>query len=89
MVKYKHDMGTISFICSMLIFNLLLITSIWFVPIILNEDFVEKGIKVINVLNNVSAVLIVVMIIHIYRFQEEWTNDMGQVRRTCPHLNSI
>ena len=32
MVKNGHDMGTISFICSMLIFNLLVINSIWFVP---------------------------------------------------------
>ena len=57
-IKIQHDMGTISFKCSMLIFSLLLINIIWFVPTILNEDFVEKGI---NVLNNVSALLIVFM----------------------------
>ena len=74
MVKSQHDMGTISFKCSMLVFNLLLISSIWFVSTILNEDFVEKGI---NVLNNVSAMLIVVMLSQMYRFHEEWTNDMG------------
>ena len=55
MVKNHHDMGTISFKCSMLIFNLLLINNIWFVPTILNEDFMKKGI---NVLNHVSAVFI-------------------------------
>ena len=65
MVKHKHYMGRISFIYSILILNLLLITSIWFVPTILNEDFVEKGI---NVLNYVSALLIVVMLIQKYRF---------------------
>ena len=67
MVKHKHDMGIISFKCSMLIFNLLLIINILFVPTILNEDFVEKGI---NVLNNVSAVLIVVILSQMYMFQE-------------------
>ena len=80
----QHDMGTISLKCSMLIFNLLLINNIWFVPTILNEYFVKKGI---NVLNNVSAVLIVVMLSQMYRFQEEWAGDTGQVRQTCPHLN--
>ena len=78
-------MGAISFKYSMLIFNLLLISSIWFVPTTLNEDFVGKGI---NVLNNVSAVLISIMLIQMYRFREEWVGDTGQVRRTCPHLNS-
>ena len=84
-VKNHHDMGTISFKCSMLIFSLLLINNIWFVPTILNEDFVGKGI---NVLNNVSVVLISIMLIQMYRFREEWVGDTGQVRRTCPHLNS-
>ena len=65
MVKNQDDMGTISFICSMLVFILLLINSIWFIPTMLNEDFVEKGI---NVLNNISAVLIFVMMIQVYRF---------------------
>ena len=40
----QHDMGTISLKCSMLIFNLLLINSIWFFPTILNEYFVKKGL---------------------------------------------
>ena len=65
MVKNQHDMGTISSKCSMLISSLVLINSIWFVPTILNEDFMEKGI---NVLNNVSALLILVMLIQMYRF---------------------
>ena len=85
MVKIQHDMGTISFKCSMLIFSLLLISSIWLVPTILNEDFVEKEI---NVLNNVSAMLIIIMLSHMCRFQEEWTSDTRQVRQTCPHLFS-
>ena len=64
MIKHKHDMGTISFICSILILRFLLINSIWLVPTILNVYLVEKGI---NVLNNVSAVLIVVMLSQMYR----------------------
>ena len=66
----------------MLVFILLLINSIWFIPTILNEDFVEKGV---NVLINICAVLIIVMLSHMYKFQE-WTSDTGQVRRTCLHL---
>ena len=85
MVKHKHDMGTIYFICSILIFNFLLINSVLLVLTILNVNLVENGI---NVLNNVSVMLIVVMLSQMHRFQEEWTSDMGQVRRTCPHLNS-
>ena len=77
MVKIQHDMGTISFKCSMLVFILLLISSIWFTPAILNEDFVEKWI---NVLKNINAVLIVVMMIQVYRLQEEWIGDIEQVR---------
>ena len=65
MVKIQHVMGTISFKCSMLVFSLLLISNIWFVPIIWNGYFVEKGI---NVLNNISEVLIVVMMSQVYRF---------------------
>ena len=64
MVKIQHDMGTMSFKCSILVFSLLLINSIWFTPAILNEDFVEKWI---NVLKNINAVLIVVMMIQVYR----------------------
>ena len=77
MVKHKHDVGTISSICSMLIFNLLLINNIWLVPTMLNEDFVEKRI---NVLKNISAMLIVIMLIQMHGFQEEWIGDTGQVR---------
>ena len=65
MVKNQHDMGTISSKCSMLISSLVLINSIWFVPTILNEDFLEKGI---NVLNHVNEVLIFVMLSQMYRF---------------------
>ena len=85
MVKHKHDVGTIAFICSILIFIFLLISSVWLVSTILNVNLVENGI---NVLNNVNAMLIVIMISQMYRFQEEWTNDVGQVRQTCLHLNS-
>ena len=70
-------MGTISFKCSILIFILLLINSIWFVPTILNEDLIGNKI---NVLINVSGMLIVVMLSHMYKFQEEWTSDTRQVR---------
>ena len=55
MVKNKHDMGTISFKCSILIFIFPLINSIWLVPTMLNDDLIENEI---NVLNNVSAMLI-------------------------------
>jgi hypothetical protein len=51
----------------------------------LNEDLIKN---VINVLNNVSAMLIVVLLSQMYRFQEEWIGDTGQVRQTCPHLFS-
>ena len=85
LIKHKHDVGTISFLCSILIFSFLLINHIWLVLTILNVDLVENGS---NVLKNVSVVLIIVMMSQMYMFQEEWTNDMGQVRRVCPHLNS-
>ena len=71
MVKNQHDMGTISFKCSILIFNFLLINSL------VLTNLIEKGI---DVLNNVSTLLIVVMPSQMYRFQEEWTNDTRQVR---------
>ena len=74
MVKIHHDMGTISFKCPMLVFILLPINSIWFVPTVLNEYFVEKGI---NILNNINLVLIVVMLTQMYRFQKEWIGDTG------------
>ena len=83
MVKSQHGLGTISFTGSMFIFNLLLLSSMWLVPTMLNEDVIKN---VINVLNNVSAVLIVVLLSQMYRFQEEWIGDTGQVRQTCPHL---
>ena len=66
MVKHKHDMGTISFICSIVIFIFLLISSIWLVPTTLNEYLIEECI---HVHNNVSAVLIVVMMSQKYRFK--------------------
>ena len=69
----------------MFIFNLLLISSMWFGPTMLNEHVIKN---VINVLNNVSTVLIVVLLSQIYRFWEEWIGDIGQVRQTCPHLFS-
>jgi hypothetical protein len=79
MVKSHHGSGTISFTCSMFIFSLLLISCMWLGPTMLNED-------VINVLNNVSAMLIVVLLSQMYRFQEEWIGDTEQVRQTCHHL---
>ena len=84
-IKHKNDMGTNSFKCSILIFIFLLINSIWLALTILNVDLIENGI---NALKNYSIVLIAIMISQMYRFQEEWTNYMGQVRRICPHLNS-
>ena len=66
MVKHKHDVGTISFICSILIFIFLMINSLWFVLTIWNVNLVENGI---NVLNNVNAMLIVIMTSQIFRFQ--------------------
>ena len=44
--------------------------------------------NLIDVLNNVSAVLIVVLLSQMYRFQEEWIGDTGQVGRSCPHFMS-
>jgi hypothetical protein len=83
MVKRHHGSGTISFTCSMFIFSLLLISSTWLGPTMLNEDVIKN---VINVLNNVDTMLIVVLLSQMYRFQEEWIGDTGQVRQTCPHL---
>jgi hypothetical protein len=57
--KSQHGMGTISFTCSMFIFGLLLISSMWLGPTMLNEDVIKN---VIDVLNNVSAVLIFVLL---------------------------
>jgi hypothetical protein len=83
MVKSQHGLGTISFIGSMFIFSLLLINSMWLVPTMLNEDVIKN---VISVLNNVSAVLIVILLSQMYRFQETWIGDTRQVRQTCPQL---
>jgi hypothetical protein len=80
MVKSEHGSGTISFTCSMFIFS-----SLWLGPTMLNEDVIKN---VINVLNNVSAALIIALLSQMYRFQEEWIGDTGQVRQTCPHLFS-
>jgi hypothetical protein len=49
----------------------------------LNEDVIKN---VINVLNNVSEMLIVVLLSQKYKFHEEWIGDTEQVRQTCPHL---
>jgi hypothetical protein len=84
-VKSQHSSSTISFTCSMFIFSLLLISGMRLGPTMLNEDVIKN---VVNVLNNVSAVLIVVLLRQMYRFQEEWIGDTGQVRQTCPHLFS-
>ena len=75
-IKHKFDTSTNSFTYSMFIFILLLISSIWLIPRILNEDFEEKGV---NILNNLYAVLMIVMLSLMYRFQE-WTSNIGQVR---------
>ena len=85
MVKSQHGSGTISLTCSMFIFSLLLIRSMWLGPTMLNEDVIKN---VIDVLNNVSEVLIVVLLSQMYRFQGEWIGDTKQVRQTCPHLFS-
>jgi hypothetical protein len=85
MVKSQHGLGTISFTGSMFIFSLLLISSMWLGPTMLNEDVIKN---VINVINNVSAMLIVVLLRQMYRFQEEWIGDTGQVRKACPHVFS-
>ena len=67
MVKHNHDMGTISFICSILIFIFLLISSVWLDSTKLKVNLVGNGI---NVLNNVNVVLIVIMISQMYMFEK-------------------
>ena len=67
MIKHNHDVGTISFLCSILISIFLVINNIWFALKILNLYLVENGI---NILKNVSAVLIVIMMSQIFMFQE-------------------
>ena len=85
MVKIQHGMGTISFKCSMLVFILLVISSIEFISKILRKYFVERGI---NACTNISEIFIVIMLIQMHMFQEELIGGIGQVRRTCPHLFS-
>ena len=54
-----------------------MIYDLWLVSTNVNENLIEKWI---NVLKNFIVVFIVVILSHMYMFQEEWTNDMGQVR---------
>ena len=65
MIKQRHYVCTIYFLCLILIFNFLLISSLWMVLTILKVDLVEKGV---NVFNNVSAVLFVIQTSQMYRF---------------------
>ena len=55
----------------------MLFNSVWLVEATMNVEMHEN---LINVLNDVNAVLIVVVISQMYMFQEIWTNDTGQVR---------
>lgn len=66
-IKGKHVDGAISFksIYLVLLLILLLFNSVWLVAKIVNEDMFEN---VINVLKNVSAILIIVVMSLMYRF---------------------
>ena len=66
-MKDKYDVGIFSFasIYSVLLFSVLLFSSVWLIATIVNVEMHEN---LINVLNNVCAVLIVVMMSQMYRF---------------------
>ena len=66
-VKYKYDLGKFSFasIYSILLFIFHMFNSVWLIATIVNVEINEN---LINVLNSVSAVLIVVMVSQMYRF---------------------
>jgi hypothetical protein len=85
--KEKHDVGAFSFtsLYSVLLFSFLLFSSIWLIAAAVNVDVIVNGI---NVLNNISAVVIILVMRQMYRFQENLMNDTGQVRQTCSCLNS-
>lgn len=67
LVKYKYEVGTFFFasIYSILLFIFLLFSSIWLIATTVNVVMHEN---LINVLNNVSVVLIIVMVSQMYRF---------------------
>ena len=85
-VKDKYDVGTFSFVSvySVLLFSFLMFNNVWLIATTVNVEMHED---LINVLNNVSAILIVIMVNQMYKFQESWTDDIGQVRRACSRLN--
>jgi 1-acyl-sn-glycerol-3-phosphate acyltransferase len=66
-VKDKYDVGTFSFlsIYSVLLFIFHMFSSVWLIETTVN---VKMHKDLINVLNHVSAVLIVVMVSHMYKF---------------------
>ena len=66
-VKDKYDVGTFSFasVYSILIFNFLLFNSVW---LIATTMIMEMHENLINVLNNVSVVLILVVVSQMYKF---------------------
>jgi len=77
--KEKHDVGAFSFtsLYSVLLFSFLLFSSVWLIAATVNVDVIINGI---NVLSNVSAVMITVVMRQMYRFQEKWMKDTGQAR---------
>ena len=78
-VKDKYDVGTFSLtsIYSVLLFNVLLFNSVWLIATTVNVEMHEN---LINVLNNVSTILIVVMVSQMCKFLVSMIDDMGQVR---------
>ena len=66
-VKDKYDVGTFSFasVYSILLFSFLMFNSVWLIATIVN---VEMNENLINVLNNVSIVLILVVVSQMYKF---------------------
>ena len=85
--KEKHDVGAFSFtsLYSVLLFNFLLFIGIWLIATMVNVDVIVNGF---NVLNNISAVVIILVMRQMYRFQRNLMNDTGQLRQTCSCLNS-
>lgn len=76
LIKNKHDVGAFfsNSIYLVLLLSFILFNNVCLVATIVNVDVVEN---MNNVLNNVSAVLIIIAVSHIYGFQERRTNDTG------------
>ena len=72
-------MGAFSFTSyySIFLLNFLVFSNAWLMVAAVNVDVIINGI---NVLTNVNAVAILVLMRQMYRFQEKWMKDKEQAR---------